>query len=55
MDEYKIDKKIFTKSDVETLLIGLSSMSSAFSKEEIKCTLAKIKGLFPEEHIKEIE
>ncbi len=30
-------------------------MSSAFSKEEIKCTLAKIKGLFPEEHIKEIE
>jgi predicted DNA-binding transcriptional regulator YafY len=55
MDEYKIDKKIFTKSDVETLLIGLSSMSSAFSKEEIKYTLAKIKGLFPEEHIKEIE
>ena len=52
MDEYKIDKKIFTKSDVETLLIGLSSMSSAFSKGEIKYTLAKIKGLFPEEHKK---
>ena len=42
MDEYKIDKKIFTKSDVETLLIGLSSMSSAFSKEEIKCTFMSL-------------
>lgn len=55
MDEYKIDKKIFTKSDIATLLIGLSSISSTFSKEEIRGTLAKIKALLPEEHMKEVE
>lgn len=55
MEEYKIDKKLFTTSDITTLLMGLGSISSTLSSEEIVNTLAKIKGLIPAEQIRDIE
>lgn len=55
MEEYKIDKKLFTTSDITTLLIGLGSISSTLSTEEIVNTLAKVKGLIPAEQIRDIE
>jgi predicted DNA-binding transcriptional regulator YafY len=55
MEEYKIDKKLFTTSDITTLLMGLGSISSTLSNEEIVNTLAKVKGLIPAEQIKKIE
>lgn len=55
MEEYKIDKKLFTTSDITTLLMGLGSISSTLSNEEIVNTLAKVKGLVPVEQIKKIE
>ncbi|MFZ5967324.1 MAG: helix-turn-helix transcriptional regulator [Bacillota bacterium] len=55
MEEYKIDKKLFTTSDITTLLIGLGSISSTLSSEEIVNTLAKVKGLIPTEQFRDIE
>lgn len=55
MEEYKINKKLFTTSDITTLLIGLGSISSTLSKEEIVNTLAKVKGLVPAEKMRDIE
>lgn len=55
MEEYKIHKKLFTTSDVATLLMGLGSISTTMSNDEIINTLAKVKGLIPPEHIRDIE
>ena len=55
MEEYKINKKLFTPSDITTLLRGLGSISSTLSNEEIVNTLAKVKGLIPAEQIRDIE
>jgi predicted DNA-binding transcriptional regulator YafY len=56
MEEYKIDKKLFTTSDIATLLMGLGSISSTMmTNEEIVNTLAKVKGLVSEDQIREIE
>lgn len=55
MEEYKIDKKLFTNSDIATLLTGLGSITSTLSSEEIVNTLAKVKGLMPAEKAREIE
>lgn len=55
MDEYKVDKKIFTTSDIATLLMGLDSISSMLTSEEIINTLAKVKSLIPTEQANEIE
>ena len=53
MEEYKIEKGLFTTSDIISLLIGLGSIP--VSSEDIINTIAKIKGLVPKEHIREIE
>jgi predicted DNA-binding transcriptional regulator YafY len=54
MEEYKIDKKLFTTSDITTLLMGLGSISSTLTNDEIINTLAKVKGLVPSEQIRDI-
>lgn len=55
VEEYKIDKKLFTTSDITTLLIGLASIPSELSSKELLNTLAKIKGLIPTGQISDIE
>lgn len=55
IEGYKIDKKLFTTSDITTLLIGLGSISSTLSSEDIVNTLAKVKGLVPAEQMRDIE
>lgn len=55
MPEYKIDKKLFTLFDITALLIGLGSIHSTLSNEELLATIAKIKGLLPQDQFKEIE
>lgn len=55
MEEYKIDKKIFTTSDIATLLMGLGSISSTMTSNEIINTIAKVKGLVSDEQIRDIE
>jgi Predicted transcriptional regulator len=55
MEEYKIEKKLFTISDITSLLIGLGSIHSTMSSEELLNTMAKVKGLIPAEQMKNIE
>ena len=55
MEEYKIDKKLFTTSDIATLLMSLGSISRAITNDEIISTLAKVKALIPNEQIRDIE
>lgn len=55
MPEYKIDKKLFTLSDITALLIGLGSIHSTLSNEELMATIVKIKGLVPTDQYKNIE
>lgn len=53
--EYKIDKKLFTLSDITALLIGLGSIHSTLTNEELMATIVKIKGLVPTNQYKNIE
>lgn len=55
MEEYKVDKKFFTTSDISTLLMGISSVSTTLSNKEIKGTLEKVKSLIPKEEIENLE
>lgn len=55
MEEYKIEKKLFTISDITALLIGLGSIHSTMSSEEVLNAMAKIKGLIPAAQIRDIE
>jgi predicted DNA-binding transcriptional regulator YafY len=55
MEQYKIDKKLFTISDITALLIGLGSIHSTMSNEELLNTMAKVKGLIPLEQVQDIE
>ena len=42
MEEYKIDKKLFTTSDISALLMSLGSISRAITYDEIISTIAKV-------------
>jgi len=55
MEEYKVSKRIFTVSDITTLLMGLGSLPGNITENEIVNTLAKIKSLVPAEQANEIE
>jgi predicted DNA-binding transcriptional regulator YafY len=54
MDEYKVNKKIFTVSDITTLLMGLGSIPQNVTENEIVNTLAKIKSFVPAAQANEI-
>jgi predicted DNA-binding transcriptional regulator YafY len=55
MEKYKVDKKVFSASDIVLLLKGLESVSSVLSSEDIINTLVKIRSLIPTEKADEIE
>ncbi len=55
MEQYKVDKRLFTVSDITSLLIGLTGVHSALSGSEIASTLVKIRGMIPEEQRTEVE
>lgn len=55
MENYKIEKKLFSLSDITELLIGLNSVYSTLSSQEILNAMAKLKGLLPPEEIQQIE
>jgi predicted DNA-binding transcriptional regulator YafY len=55
MEEYKIEKKLFTISDVTSLLMGLGSLHSTMTSEGILNTTSKIKCLIPQDQIINIE
>ncbi len=55
MERYKVDKKVFSASDIVTLLKGLESVSTILSREELINTFVKVKSLIPSEKANEIE
>ena len=55
MQEYKIDKKVFSTDDLSALLMGLSSLSGMVRGDELVHALAKVKSFIPADRAKEIE
>jgi len=55
MDEFKVDKRLFSESDLTSLLIGLSGVHSALDSEETKQAMSKLKTLIPKEKQIEID
>ena len=52
MQEYKMDNKVFSTSDLSVLLMGLSSLSDVV---QLVHALAKVKSFIPANRAKEIE
>ena len=55
MENYKLEKRLFSTADVTTLLMGLGCIRSSLSGQEVANALAKVKGFIPEEQRREIE
>ena len=55
MQEYKIDKKVFSTADLSVLLMGLSSLSNMVRGDELVHALAKVKSFIPADRAKDIE
>lgn len=55
MENYKIDKRFFTNSDITSLLIALESLANNISPINLQHTFEKIKTLIPEHVSEEIE
>lgn len=55
MAEYKLDKKVFSTSELSTLLMGLTSLSSIIRDDELIHALSKVKSFIPADRAKEIE
>lgn len=49
MEEFKVDKRLFSESDLTSLLIGLSGVHSALDSDETKQAMNKLKTLIPKE------
>lgn len=55
MEQYKLDKKVFSTADLSVILMGLSSLSGMMRGDELVSALAKVKSFIPAERAKEIE
>ncbi len=55
MQEYKLDKKVFSTADLSALLMGLSSLSNMIRGDELVHALAKVKSFIPADRAKDIE
>lgn len=51
---YKVEKRLFSTSDITALLMGLDSIQGNFPSLRIAGALAKIKGMVPQEKQKEL-
>jgi predicted DNA-binding transcriptional regulator YafY len=55
MQEYKIDRKVFSAADLSTILMGLSSLSGMIGGDELVNALVKVKSFVPADRAKDIE
>ena len=55
MQNYKVDKKVFSTSDLSALLMGLSSLSDMIRGDELVHALAKVKSFIPADKAKDME
>lgn len=55
MENYKLDKKVFSTDDLSALLMGLSSLSGMVRGTELVNALAKVRSFIPADKAKDIE
>jgi predicted DNA-binding transcriptional regulator YafY len=55
MEQYKIDKNVFSTTDLSAILMGLSSLSNMMRGDDLLNALAKVRSFIPAESAKEIE
>ncbi|MBO1305563.1 YafY family transcriptional regulator [Enterococcus sp. 669A] len=55
MENYKMDRKVFSTADLSALLMGLSSLSDVMRGDELVNALAKVKSFIPADNAKDIE
>ncbi|MEK4300221.1 YafY family protein [Oceanobacillus sp. FSL W8-0428] len=55
MKNYKMDSKVFSTTDISTILTGLSSLSNMMQSNELVNTLAKVKSFIPVDRADEIK
>lgn len=55
MQQYKVDKKVFSTSDLSAILMGLSGLSEVMRGDELVNALAKVKSFIPADRAKDIE
>ncbi|GFZ30211.1 transcriptional regulator [Clostridium zeae] len=55
LESYKIEKGLFTTEDIIALLTALGAFQSVLESKDILNTIAKIKGMVPEESINDME
>ncbi|MDR1299163.1 MAG: YafY family transcriptional regulator [Oscillospiraceae bacterium] len=55
MQNYKIDKKVFSAADLSAILMGLSGLSGMIRGDELVNALAKVKSFIPADSAKDIE
>lgn len=54
MPQYKLDKKVFSSSDLSAILTGLSGLSGMMQSEALTNALTKVKSVVPAEKANEI-
>ncbi|MBL1230190.1 YafY family transcriptional regulator [Enterococcus sp. BWB1-3] len=55
MQNYKVDRKVFSPTDLSTILMGLSSLSDMVHGDELVNALAKVRSFIPADRAKDIE
>lgn len=55
MENYKIDRKVFSNADLSAILTGLSGFSSMIRGDELANALAKVRSFIPAGRAKDIE
>lgn len=55
MQQYKIDRKVFSAADISAILMGLSGLSSMIRGDELVNALAKVRSFIPADRAKDIE
>lgn len=55
MPQYKVDKKVFSTTELSALLMGLSSISNVVRGDELIHALAKVKSFIPADKANDIE
>lgn len=55
MQNYKIEKNVFSTADLSTILMGLTSLSDMIRGDELINALAKVKSFIPADRAKDIE
>ncbi|MDD2960154.1 MAG: YafY family protein [Lachnospiraceae bacterium] len=55
MQNYKIEKNVFSSADLSAILMGLSSLSNLIRGDELINALAKVKSFIPTDQAKDIE